>query len=175
MVTLEQKKQIVADLVGKFGDASGFYLVDFVGMTVEEAINFRRQLKKNGIVYKVAKNTLIKRALEETSKDGIIPNANFFGASGVVFAYDDAVAPARIIKELFDKSQKPRLKAAVIEGVFYDGSQLKTIAALPSKPDIISGIIGSLHSPISGIVGSINAVMRDVAYLVEEVAKKQAS
>jgi large subunit ribosomal protein L10 len=76
---------------------------------------------------------------------------------------------------LFDKSQKPRLKAAVIEGVFYDGSQLKTIAALPSKPDIISGIIGSLHSPISGIVGSINAVMRDVAYLVEEVAKKQAS
>ena len=175
MVTLEQKKQTVADLIGKFSEANGYYLVDFVGMTVEEAIKFRRELKKNGIKYKVAKNTLIKRALKEVGSEGKIPNANFFGASGVVFALDDAVAPARIIKELFDKTQKPRLKAAVIEGVFYDGSQLKTIAALPSKPDIIAGIIGSLQAPISGIVGSINAVMRDVAYLVEEVAKKKAS
>lgn len=175
MVTLEQKKQIVAKLIENFTDVSGYYLVDFVGMTVEEAINFRRQLKKVGIKYQVAKNTLIKRALIEAGKEGVIPDANFFGASGVIFAYDDAVAPARIIKEVSEKSQKPRLKAAVIEGVFYDGSQLKTIAALPSKPDIISGIIGSLQSPISGIVGSINAVMRDVAYLVEEVAKKKAS
>ena len=175
MVTLEQKKQIVADLIGKFREANGFYFVDFVGMTVEEAINFRRRLKKDGIKYKVAKNTLIKKALKEVGKDGIVPNANFFGASGVVFASEDAVAPAKIIKELFEKTQKPRLKAAVIEGIFYDGSQLKTIAALPTKPEIISGIIGSLQSPISGIVGSINAVMRDVAYLVEEVARKKAS
>ena len=67
------------------------------------------------------------------------------------------------------------MKAAVIEGVFYDGSQLKAVAALLSKPEVMAAIIGSLESPISGIVGSINAVMRDAASLIEEVAKKQAS
>jgi large subunit ribosomal protein L10 len=175
MVTLKKKQEIVADLADRFKRASGYYLVDFTAMTVLAAIRFRRELKKSGIEYKVAKNTLIKRAIKDSGIEDIIPAKNFFGASGVVFAYSDAVAPAKIIKGQFDKFEKPKLKAAVIEGVYYDGSELKTLAALPSKPEIISGIIGSLHAPISGIVGTINAVMRDVASLVEEVAKKKAS
>ena len=175
MVTLKQKQEIVADLAERFKRASGYYIVDFTAMTVEAAIRFRRELKKSGLEYKIAKNTLIKRSIKEAGIDEVIPAKNFFGASGVVFAYSDAVAPAKIIKEQFDKFEKPKLKAAVIEGTFYDGSQLKTLASLPSKPDIIAGIIGSIHAPISGIVGTINAVMRDVAYLVEEVAKKKAS
>jgi large subunit ribosomal protein L10 len=174
MITIQKKHEIVDDLVGRFKRANGYYLVDFMGMTVSAAIRFRRDLKKNGMEYKIAKNSLIKRALQETGGSPI-PDKNFFGASGVVFGYADPLAPSKIIKEHFEKSERPKLKAAVIEGVFYDGSQLKTIAALPSKPDIISGIIGSLHAPISGIVGSINAVMRDVAYIIEEVAKKKAS
>lgn len=175
MITLNRKKEIVADLVERFKRANSFYIVDFMGMNVETTIAFRRELKKNGIEFKVAKNTLVKRALEEIGSSDMIPDDKFFESTGIVFGIDDAVAPAKIIKEAFDKKGLPKLKAAVIENVYYDGSQLKTIAALPSKPDIIAGIIGSLQSPISGIVGSINAVMRDVAYLVEEVAKKKAS
>ncbi len=175
MVTLKRKQEIVADLADRFKRASGYYLVDFTAMTVLAAIRFRRELKKSNLEYKVAKNTLIKRAIKDSGIEDLIPSKNFFGASGVVFAYSDAVAPAKIIKEQFDKFDKPKLKAAVIEGVYYDGSELKTLASLPSKPEIISGIIGSLHAPISGIVGTINAVMRDVASLVEEVAKKKAS
>ncbi len=175
MVTLEQKKKIVADLVERFERADGYYLVDFQGMNVDEAISFRRELKSKGIEYKVAKNTLIKRALEEVGQGGIIPDETFFAPTGVVFGFDDPVVPAKIIKETFDKKDKPSLKAAVIEGVFYDGTQLKTVAALLSKPEVMAAIIGSLEAPTSGIVGSINAVMRDVASLIEEVAKKQAS
>lgn len=175
MVTLKKKQEIVADLADRFKRASGYYLVDFSAMTVLAAIRFRRELKKTGVEYRVAKNTLIKRAIKDSGIEEVIPSKNFFGASGVVFAYSDPVAPAKIIKEQFDKFEKPKLKAAVIEGVYYDGTQLKTLASLPSKPDIISGIIGSIHAPISGIVGSINAVMRDLAYVVEEVAKKKAS
>jgi large subunit ribosomal protein L10 len=175
MVTLEQKKEIVADLVERFKRASGYYLVDFQGMNVDEAISFRRELKSKGVEYKVAKNTLVKRALEEVGQGGIIPDDKFFAPTGVVFGFDDPVVPAKIIKETFDKKDKPALKAAVIEGIFYDGSQLKTVAALLSKPEVMAAIIGSLEAPTSGIVGSINAVMRDVASLIEEVAKKQAS
>jgi large subunit ribosomal protein L10 len=175
MITQEKKRKIVADLADRFKRANSYYLVDFMGMTVEAAIRFRRELKKKGIDFKVAKNTLVKRALNETGGDNMIPKGKFFGATGVVFGYDDPIAPAKIINELFEKFEKPKLKAAVIEGVYYDGSQLKTIATLPTKPEIIAGIIGSIHAPISGIVGSINAVLRDLAYVIEEVAKKQAS
>lgn len=174
MVNQEKKRQIVAELVEKFQKANGFYLVDFMGMNVESAVIFRRDLKRSSMELKVAKNSLIQRALLQVGSFNI-PEAKFKGATGVIFGYDDPVAPAKVIKEQFEKNNKPSLKAAVIEGVFYDGSQLKQLASLPTKPQLISSILGSLNAPIAGIVGSINAVMRDVAYLVEEVAKKKAS
>lgn len=170
MVTKEKKKEIVADLVEKFNRASGFYLVDFQGMTVLASSRLRGELRKQDIEFKIAKNNLIKRAIVETK--GIeLDEAKYFGTTGVIFGYDDPVAPAKIIKEQFDKFEKPKLKAAVLEGQVFDGSQLSTIAALPTKQDVMANIIGSIQAPISGIVGSINAVMRDLASVVEEVAK----
>jgi len=174
MITIKQKREIVAGLIDKFKRANGFYLVDFMGMTVEASIRFRRELRKQGIEYRVAKNTLIKRALGEVGDFGI-PEVKFTKSTGVVFGYNDPVAPVKVIKEISDKYEHPRLKAAIIEGQFYDGSDIKKLASLPSKPELIAGILGSLDAPISGIVGAINAVMRDVASLVEEVAKKKAS
>lgn len=174
MVTQKKKREIVAELTDKFRRASGFYLVEFMGMTVDQAIRFRRELRKKGIEYKVAKNTLIYRALQEVGITNI-PDDKFVKSTGVVFAYEDSIAPAKIIKEVSEKTEPLKLKAAVIEGAYYDGSQLKTLASLPSKPELIAGILGSLNAPVSGIVGAINAVMRDVASLIEEVAKKKAS
>jgi len=174
MITREQKKEIVAELSEKFKKASAYYLVNFNKMTVADAIRLRRELKKGGFEFKVAKNTLIKRALDEAMLTAL-PLDKLLGPSGIVFSYDDPVAPAKLIKEQFDKFEKPALKAAVLENTFYDGSELKTLASLLSKPELIAGIMRCLNAPISGIVGSITAVMRDVAYLVEEVANKKAS
>jgi len=95
------------------------------------------------------------------------------GSSAIVFAYDDPIAPAKVIRKYFEKDKRPELKIAIIEGQSFDGSQLKAVSELPTREDMIAGIVGSIHAPISGIVGAINAVMRDVASLVEEVAKKQ--
>ncbi len=69
--------------------------------------------------------------------------------------------------------EKPKLKIAVIESVTYDSKKLNELAALQSKPELISSIIGSLHAPISGIVHTISAVMGNLASIIEEVAKKQ--
>ena len=103
------------------------------------------------------------------------PDKNFFGQTGLAFGYDDPIAPARVLKQYLEKRETPKLKAALIEGVFFEGSQLPVIASMASRDELIAGILGSLNAPISGIVGSINAVLRDVAYLVEEVAKKKVA
>lgn len=174
MGNLQQKKQVVESLVEKFQKANGCYFLDFEKMNVESTTKLRRLFHEKGIEYKVAKNTLVEIALEQV---GLIqPTSDFLkGNTGVAFGYDDPTIPAKVLKPILDKEDKPKFKAAIIEGVFYDKDQLKTLAALPSKADLIAGILGSLDSPVSGIIGSINAVMRDVASLIEEVAKKQSA
>lgn len=174
-MTAHQKKQVVIDaLAEKISKANGIYLVGFEKMTVEETINFRRKLKEKGIEFLVAKNTLIRRAFEQVGGDQFqIPKVDYFGQSGLLFGYDDAVAPARIIKEVSEKTERPRLKAALVENQYFAGSQLKEVASLPSRADLVAGILGSINAPISGIVGAINATMRDLANVIEEVAKSK--
>ncbi|MDQ1266991.1 MAG: large subunit ribosomal protein [Bacteroidota bacterium] len=174
MVTKEKKRQIVAELIEKLKNTTGLYVYDFAKMTVADTIAFRKLLKDKGFEARVAKNTLIKRAIDEVGGFDI-PAKNMFGQSGLIFSYTDPVAPAKIFRQYIEKRETPVLKAAVIEGSFYDGSQLKQLAELPTREEMISSIIGSIAAPISGIVGSVGAVMRDIAYLVEEVAKKQAA
>ncbi len=174
MVTKEQKKAMVAELVEGIRGASSLYFVDFTGMTVAEDQTFRRELREKGGVMKVAKNTLLLRALAEVGEVEI-EEKRLFGQTAVIFGSTDAIAPAKIIRKYFEKSDKPKLKVAVVEGQVFDGKQLKEVSELPTREDMIASIVGSIHAPISGIHGAINAVMRDVAMLVEEVAKKQAA
>ena len=93
--------------------------------------------------------------------------------TAIAFGYEDAVAPGKVIKKIYDKIDKPKFKGAVIEGQFFGENDLKKVASLPSREDMIAAIVGSLNAPASGIVGSISAVIRDLASVIDEVAKKQ--
>ncbi len=174
MITKEQKRAVVAELTEKLRGASSLYFVDFTGMSVATDQAFRGELRKKDVTMKVAKNTLILRALAEVGGYEI-EDTKLAGQTAVIFGGADPIAPAKIIRQFFEKGEKPKLKIAVVEGQIFDGSQLKQVSELPTREDLISAMIGSIHAPISGIVGSINAVMRDVAALVEEVAKKKAA
>ena len=174
MKNLESKKQIVGELVDQLRNANGVYFINFEKMDVASVVNLRGLFHKENVSYKVAKNTLIWRALNEAGFEGL-EESFLVGNTGLAFGSDDPLVPAKILKPILDKSDKPKFKGALVEGVFYGADQLKTLASLPSKSDLIAGIIGSLNSPISGIVGSINAVMRDLASVIEEAAKKRSA
>lgn len=172
----KDKEQEVLDIKERLNKASSLYFTDFTGLTVAETNQFRDELFTAKVDYKVLKNTLVKKALEGNEKFAAQAEsltANLKGPTGVIFAYDDPVSPAKIIKKFFDKGEKPKLKVAVIENVSYDSKRLNELAALQSKPELISSIIGSLHAPISGIVHTLNAVIGNLASIIEEVAKKQ--
>jgi large subunit ribosomal protein L10 len=94
---------------------------------------------------------------------------------GVAFAGENFVAPAKIIKKYFDEKQKLSFRGCYIESAFYGADQLNTIASMPTKEEIMSGIIGSISAPASGIVGVINAVIRDLVSVIDEVAKTKAA
>lgn len=173
MISLQQKKEILSSLVEKIKQADGVYLVDFGGMNVAKTIKFRDALRAEGISMTVAKNTLLKRALEEVGGFESIPDDTFAGPSALILGKDNPVAPAKIVKKYFEDGEQPKLKGAVIEGQFYPGSDLKKVASLPTREDMIAGILGSLMAPVSGIAGSMGAVIRDLASVIEEAAKKR--
>ena len=169
-----EKEQIAAEVAEYVGKASGMFFTDFGGLTVEQATELRREFRKSGIDYKVAKNTLIQKALESvTGFDKVFDS--LAGPTGVAFAYDDPVAPARVIQKFSEKHNKLSLKVCVIEKQVYPGSRLGELAKLPTKKDMMAGIIGSLQAPLAAVPGVINAVMRDLVSVIGEIEKKKAA
>ena len=172
--TKNEKSDIISEVKEMIQKSSAVYLADFAGIKVADISNLRNEFRKQNVQYKVIKNTLFKRALNEAGKYDKLSD-HLVGMTGYVFASDNPVAPAKIIKKYFDEKQKLRLKACYVESQFYDGSKLGELASLPSKNDIIAGILGSLNAPASGIVGAINAVIRDLVSVVDEISKKKAA
>ena len=169
-----EKAEAVSAVKEMIENSSAVYLTDFSGITVAYITNIRNDFRKEGVNYKVIKNTLFNRAVSETGKYTKL-SGHLTGMTGYAFTSDNLVAPAKIIKKYFDDKQKLALKACYIEDQYYDGSKLTELATLPSKKEIIAGILGALNSPASGIVGVLNAVMRDLVSVIDEISKKQAA
>lgn len=171
----KEKQEQVASIKTLIEESSAIYLTDYAGINVEEVNKLRGEFRQSGLTYKVVKNTLFKIALDESGKFEKL-GEYLVGMTGFVFADENnPIAPAKIIKKFNDDTSKLNLKACYIDSAFYDGSKLKEIAALPTKEEIIGGIIGSISSPAQGIVGAINAVMRDIVSVVDQISKKEAA
>jgi len=169
----DEKTEIISEVKEMIENSSAIYLTDYSGITVADISTIRNEFRKEGVRYKVIKNTLFKRALDEAGKYDKLAD-HLIGMTGYAFAFDNPVAPAKIIKKYNDASQKLSLKACYIENQYYDGNKLNEIASLPSKNDLIAGILASINSPASGIVGTINAVFSNLVSVIDQISKKAA-
>jgi large subunit ribosomal protein L10 len=169
-----EKAEIVSEIKEMIENASAVYLTDYSKINVADISHIRNEFRKEGVNYKVLKNTLFERAMKEAGKFDKFSD-HLVGMTGFAFASTNPVAPAKIIKTYFDKNQKLSLKAAYIEDQYYDGKQLNILATLPTKKELVASILGSINAPASGIVGVLNAVMRDLVSVIDEISKKQAA
>jgi len=169
-----EKAEIIAQAKELIKNSTALYLTDYSKINVADISEIRNQFRKDGVKYRVFKNTLFKMALVESGKFEKLAD-HLEGMTGFAFASTNPVAPAKIIKKYNDTSQKLSLKACYIETQYYDGSKLAELAVLPTKGELIAGILGSLNSPASGIVGSIAAVIRNLVSVIDEVSKKKAA
>ena len=169
-----EKTDVVSEVKETIEKSTAIFLTDYSGVNVEDINDIRNQFRKEDVKYKVFKNTLFKRALQESGKYEKLAD-HLIGMTGFAFADDNPVAPAKIIKKYFDKNNKLSLKACYIENEYFEGSKLNELANLPSKNELIASILGSLEAPASGIVGAINAVFRDLVSVVDEISKKKAA
>lgn len=169
-----EKGEVIEQIKELINNSSAMFLVDYRGVNVADINKLRSNFRKDGVTYKVLKNTLFKKALQQVGGFEQFDDL-LVGMIGVAFSGENFVAPAKIIKKYNDESQKLAFKGCYLNGAFYGAEQLETIASMPTKEEIIAGIISSVSSPASGIVGAINAVIRDIVVLVDEIAKKKAA
>lgn len=169
-----EKAEIIKELKDKVSRASGMYLADFTGITVQQVNELRRELYKAGVEYRVVKNTLLRKALESLSGYEKVYD-KLVGPTAIAFGYDDPIIAAKLLKKFSEKNNVLKVKACVIENKVYDGNELSNIANMPSRPEMIASIIGSIQSPMSGLVGVISAVMRDLVNVLDAIEKKKAA
>ena len=174
-MTREEKAQIIEELSEKFANHAHFYITDAGGFTVAQINNFRRLCFKNGIEYKVYKNTLIRKALEKQEGTDFSPLfKTLHGFSGVLFSKESGNLPAKVIKEFRLKLEgKTVLKAASINSDLFIGDEnLTTLSELKSKNELIGDVIALLQSPAKNVISALQSGKNTVAGLVKALEER---
>ena len=154
MAKVELKKPIVEEISANIADAQGVVLVNYSGLTVAQDTQLRKELREAGVVYKVYKNTMMNFAFKGTAFEGLAPYLE--GPSAVAISTTDATAPARILQKFAKTADKLEIKGGVVEGVVFDAAGMIKIAAIPSREELLSKLLGSLQSPITNFARVMN-------------------
>jgi len=153
---VELKQPVVQAIADDVKDAASVVLVDYRGLTVAQDTELRKQLREAGIIYKVCKNTMMKRAFEGTEFAAL--DEHLEGPSAIAISKDDATAPARILAKFAKDAKALELKAGVVEGEAYDQAGLQALASIPSREELLSKLLGSLQSPITNLARVLNQI-----------------
>ena len=172
MAKVELKQPIVAAIAEDVKDAQSVVLVDYRGLTVAQDTELRKQLREAGIIYKVCKNTMMKRAFEGTDFAGL--EQYLEGPSAIAISKDDATAPARIICKFAKDADKLEVKAGVVEGKVYDMEGIKALSTIPSREELLSKLLGSIQSPIANFARVIKQIAENGGAVAVETAEAPA-
>lgn len=159
-MTPAQKSEAIEMLKEKFSQYNNFYITDTESLTVEQVSKLRRICFEKKVEMKVAKNTLIRKAMEQLDGDRYKGTFDaLHGVTALLFS-ENAKEPAIIISSFRNdsKGEKPVLKAAFVDGdVFMGDNQLDTLKVIKSKHELIGEIIGLLQSPVKNVISGLNA------------------
>ena len=150
-----EKEQLVTELTQKLTGAAALYYTDFSGLNVKRMTDLRRRLRKAGVEYVVIKNTLALRAVNESGLVG----ERLRGPTGLVIG-TDPVAAAKVLTDFArENDQKPGIKGGMLEGRAIGVDQVKQLATLPSREQMLAELAGGLQAPLAAFVGALNGLL----------------
>lgn len=162
MPKVELKQGIINGIKETMEGASSIVLVDYRGLTVEEDTQLRRALREANVTYKVFKNSMMSFAFDGTDYEPL--KEHLAGPSAVAISYDDPTAGPRVLLNKSKEFKNLEFKAGVVEGTYYDQATIVKIAAIPSREELLSKLLGSIKSPIS----TFARVAKQIAEKMEE-------
>ena len=169
----EQKGEIVAQLKERLSQSPNIYLTDFTGVTVQSITDFRRQLRERGVDYTVVKNTLALRALEAASVSGV--EDVIAGPTAFVFAGDDPLAAAQVLTEFSKKHDDFMVKAGLVEGRRINADEVKRLASLPSRDEMLGQLAGLMQAPLQSFVGALDGLLYQMVGVLDALREQRAT
>lgn len=173
-MTRAEKTEAIQELKDKFAESSFFYLTDSSTLTVGQVNELRGKCHEANVEMKVVKNTLARKALEQLDNKEMYEGLYevLAGPTAVMFA-DTANQPARIIEDFRKTNERPLLKAAYIDQDIYLGDdQLKSLAALKSKEELVGDVIALLQSPMQTLVGALKSSGNNLSGLLKALEER---
>lgn len=168
----QDKYDVAASLAEQISASKCFYITDTSALTGKKTNELRRVMFNNGVKMTVAKNKLIRKALEGSSVDYSELYGVLKGSSSLLFS-EDFKAPAKIIKEFRKAGTVPSLKAAYVESeVFIGDDQLDTLLALKTKDELVGEIIGLLQSPAKNVISALQSSGGKLAGVVKTLSER---
>ena len=169
----EEKHELVLALTEQMKEYGNFYITDTSNLTVAKINNIRRKCFESDITIRVAKNSLIKKAMEAAGGDYTEMYDVLKGSSSILFS-KSATAPAKLIKQLRKSgSEKPIIKAAYIDSAIFIGdNQLDTLINLKSKEQLVGEIIGLLQSPAKNVISALQSGGNKLAGIVKTLQER---
>jgi len=178
-MTRDEKKVIIDGLTEKFRENPFFYITDASGFSVAQVNAFRRTCFEKGVEYKVYKNTLIQKALENLDADfSQLSSEALKGFSGIIFSKETSNLPAKVLldfrKKIGKKETRPVFKGAAIEtDVIIGEANLEMLSKLKSKQELLGDLIGLLQSPAMNLISALQSGQNNLTGVLKTLADKE--
>ena len=168
----ESKAALIEEIKELLNTCQSAVIVDYRGLTMEEDTALRKQFREAGVVYKVLKNTYVKRAADELGITGL--DADLNGPTAVAFGINDPASPAKIIKKFIADKKKMTVKCGIVDKQHIDVKGVDALADLPSREVLIAKLLGSMNAPITGLVSVLGGTVRKLLYALNAVADSKS-
>lgn len=167
----DEKSAIVAELNDSFNRAKFAVVADYCGLKVSELQQIRVELRNCDSEIRIAKNTLLKKAAENTGSS--LLRDDFSGTTAVVIAYADPVGPAKVVAKFADDHEKFRIRSAFFEGERLDVDRIIALSKLPSKEILLGQVLSVMNAVPTGLVRVLSGVPRTFLYGLQAIKEKK--
>ncbi len=168
----EAKKVVVEEITQKIKAAKSVVFVDYNKLTVAEVSELRSKCREAGCDYKVYKNTLVRKALNDLGFKDF--DADLNGPTAIAFGSDEMNAAKVMVAAAKDYDQKIVLKSAFVDNAYVDKNGVKALATMPSREELIAKMLGSLQAPVANLAGVLSNMISALPRALNAVAQSKA-
>ena len=167
----EAKKLVVEEITEKIKASKSVVFVDYQNLTVKEVSELRNKCRQAGCEYKVYKNTLVRKALNDLGHKDFDEDLN--GPTAVAFGNDETAAAKLMVAAAKDYDKKIVLKSAFVDNAYVDKNGVKALASMPSREELVAKMLGSMQAPLANFAGVLSNLVSGIVRVLDQVAKKK--